>query len=332
MRTMRALLLVAVVSVLYVGCDEAGTNAGDATAGTIRLQMYSAVFAPDDLTPDLELEPIVHISPAIDGRDVFVGDGAGTILIDNVPAGSYTVHPVFFDSANDITVEVTTGTVTEDSIVLPETGLYYYLVNVGSDTEPLQDATVRGALAAAMNRGDIVASHDFADADPTLAFDLIPPELKNDGITDLTTVTESVSDAQDSLSSTPAFSFELLYNTVEDDVHEKLANEFKQQVESLTAVTGVSLRVEDFDTYLDTRATFDFEVARAGWILDANNLDNYLEILVDQAGLEDDDITAKIDEAEAALEAGSLTDYAVAVIQLHDLILAQMIAIPIYFY
>jgi ABC-type oligopeptide transport system substrate-binding subunit len=84
---------------------------------------------------------------------------------------------------------------------------------------------------------------------------------------------------------------------------------------------------QDWSTYLTSREDLDFDVARAGWILDSNNVLNYLEALIAHTGYSDATVVDLVADAQSALDA-----HVVALKALHDHILGVMVVLPLYYY
>lgn len=326
------LLLGAVVSAaaLLSSCDEAGESGSAA----LTLRVYRENTNPEDIVPDWELEPIVEISPAIGGQTLFVGDSEGYLRLTDVPAGSYTVHPVFADASYDVTVQVQEGATTEEVVLTPDTGLYYYIFNTQSSNVPeFASADVRKGLSAGTVRRDLL---DTISEDPTEAYTLLPPAFLNDGVSasDLTSVTEDISTADSLLGSGASgeFGFEFLYNTESNNTHKKIGEEWETQVDPRTNVGTITLVEESFETYLTRREQFNFEAARAGWVMDANNLSNYLKTLAEHSNYSNQAFTDLVAAADSALSSGNVDEYVTRVVAMHNHLIDNGVVLPIHFY
>lgn len=322
-------LLVSAVALLS-SCEEAGENGSAA----LTLRVYRENTNPEDIVPEWELDPIVEISPAIGGETLFVGDNEGYLRLTEVPAGSYTIHPLFADDSYNVTVQVQEGATTEEVILTPDTGLYYYIFNTQSSTRPeFGSADVRKGLSAGTVRSDLLAT---ISENPTVAHTLLPPAFLNDGLSasDLTSVTEDTTTADTLLSSgaSSEFDFEFLYNTESNDTHRKIGEEWETQVDPLTNVGALTLVEESFDTYLSRREQFNFEAARAGWVMDANNLSNYLKSLADHSNYSNQAFADLVSAAENALSNGNIAEYVTQVVAMHNHLIDNGVVLPIHFY
>lgn len=319
-----SIILIAIACVLFTMSCEQGLE-----TGSISLQVYSEAFTdPTTIETSYNLESIVVIDPAIDGQELFVGDGAGVIQISDVPTGSYDIHPAFSADSYDITIEVNAGETTEEMIMVPRMGLYYYIVNVSSDVTALADSDVRTALSKAADRDAIVAT---VDSTLPVALDLLPPQLLYDGLSGLDQITEDQTAAETLLSGTSSFDFDLLYNQTSSNKHQTIATEFKSQMEALSAVGTVTLVSQDYSTWLDRMADGTFDVARMGWVLDANNPLNFFELLMSQSGYSSTTLDTLVTEAQDELDNGDLTAHAAKLVEIHDHLLDAMVVIPIYY-
>lgn len=326
------LFLGVVVSAAAVlsSCDDAGASASP----NLTLRIYRENTNPDDIVPELELEPIVEISPAIAGQTLFVGDDEGYLRLSDVPAGSYTVHPLFAAESYDVTVQVQEGETTDEVVLTPDIGLYYFVFNTQSASVPeFGNAAVRKGFSVGTERQDLLTA---ISGDQTEAYTLLPPAFLNDGLSDsdLTSVSEDREKANDYLDTgdTGVFDFEFLYNTVDDDTHKKIAEKWKQQMESLTNVGEVTPVEEALDTYLSLREQFDFQAARAGWLMDANNLSNYLKTLAEHSNYTNRGFTDLVTAADSALSNGSVDKYVTQVVAMHNHLIDNGVVLPIHFY
>ncbi len=319
--TLVSTVVLAVLVVVAVGgCSILGLP------GKIELSVYSEFFDPDAVTEEQEIQSIVSISPAIGGQSLFVSDAAGRIVISDVPEGNYTVHPAFMSSALDKPIGVKAGRTARLTITLPEVGISFYSINTQSAVAALQDPEVRTALAIAANRDALLSAADLGN---TAAFSLIPPDLRSDGITGLDALTESTTDAETLLSGTTAFSFSLLYN--ESDTHGAMAVELKSQLEALSAVDTITLEAEPWQTYVDRLTTGDLDVARTGLLIEANSPLDYLTSIAEICQYSSTTLDDLLADADAAIEASDLAGLAGKIVEIHNLLLQEMIVIPVHY-
>jgi len=324
------LFLMVCVSSLLV-CSSCGFieelfGGGEEALGSIELKVYAEGLDPGDLDESWNLDPIVTVTPAIHEKSVFVGDGAGTISIADVPAGTYTLHALFLDNSLDITVTVSADTETTDTILVPTAGIDFFLINVNSDIPALRDPSVRLALSKAVDREAILTA---AGVTRNIARNLIPPQLLNDGIQSVISISESFDDAEDMLSDMAQFDFELSYN--DSDTSAAIAAALQGQLESLTAVGTVTLNSQVWGDHLQNINSFNYDLARLGWALDSNNLLSFFDYLIGLTGYDDAGLNNLISQAQANIEDGDVQGYVSTVADIQNQLIDESIVIPVYF-
>ncbi len=165
--------------------------------------------------------------------------------------------------------------------VAPFAGLYYYVIN--SSKPPLDNADVRKALSMAINREVIGPSILGTGEIP--AYSWVPPGMANYG--DPATVDwkdkpypEKVAEAKRLLeaagySSTNPLKLQLRYNTNEN--HKRIA----VAVAAMWKPLGVEIELYNTETkvHYDELQRGVLEIARAGWLADYNDADNFLNLL-----------------------------------------------------
>lgn len=298
----------------------------------VDIWVYSEVYQdPTEIAEDYALNPVVTISPAINGQSVFVGDGAGHIFIENVPPGDYTIDPAFLDASHDVTFTMEEGGFAEPTIVLPRTGIYTYLVNLNSSNSDLQNATVRDALGVGIDRQALIGSY-FTTDPPAAAFSLIPSIMQFDGAEAVAEVTESTTEAENLLSGAGVtnLNFTLLFN--DSEKHNTIATAYKTQIEALNGAGTVTLETVEWSVFTDrVFQNADFELARFGWVMDANNVLDYLLLLADLSGYGSATLDTLETEARDALINDDIATHTAKVVAIHDLLLDETIAVPVYY-
>ena len=163
----------------------------------------------------------------------------------------------------------------------PYLGTYYY--NINNKKKPFSDVRVRKALSLSINRSHIVNKITKAGETPT--YSMVPPMA---GYTPSEGEHENLKKArlllkQAGFPGGKGFpEFEILYNTSE--AHKKIA-EYVQQQWAEKLGLKVSLKNQEWKTYLDTTRAHDFTVSRAGWIGDYNDPNTFLDMFVTGAGM-----------------------------------------------
>lgn len=221
--------------------------------------------------------------------------------------------------------------------VAPFAGLYYYVVN--SSHPAFADQKVRQALSMAINRE--VIGPQILGTGELPAYGWVPPGMANyDGPevkvdwADLP-YPEKLEKAKALLAEAgfgpdKPLNLTLRYNT--DDNHKRLA----VAISSMWKPLGVNVELVNTEVkvhYADLRQG-SFDVARAGWLADYNDPDNFLNLL--KSGIEMNYGKWSSPEYDKLLdEANGLTDMAARaklLKQAEKIALDQSAAIPIYFY
>jgi oligopeptide transport system substrate-binding protein len=160
-------------------------------------------------------------------------------------------------------------------------GIYYYAFNTARP--PLDNPDVRMALSLAIDRDAITekllngtqkAAKSFV---PKGIGDYEPPEIVHH---DLALAKELLAKAgYPGGKGLPRL--ELLYNT--SDTHRTIAEAVQAMWEQDLGV-AVSLKNEDFNSYVATRTSRDYDIIRASWIADYPTQFSFLEILKSDSG------------------------------------------------
>lgn len=168
--------------------------------------------------------------------------------------------------------------------VAPRLCTYYYKYNTVKP--PFNDARVRRALALAFDR-DIVAQKVMGQGQQP-AYQLTPPSTN--GMSNFTpewqgwSKQQRIEEAnrllqQAGYSASNPLKFELLYNT--SDNHKKIAVAFSSIIKDALGTDKVQVQLvnKEWKTYLDSRRTGDYDIARSSWCGDYNEPSSFLNTL-----------------------------------------------------
>ncbi|WP_281646691.1 peptide ABC transporter substrate-binding protein [Parendozoicomonas sp. Alg238-R29] len=195
--------------------------------------------------------------------------------------------------------------------ITPQIGTYYYTFN--TQKAPFNDARVRKALAYAINREAIAKFVVGQGEKPTFSFTpdsvngFVKPDLDWEKISQKKRETEAKRLLVEAgFDKSNPLNIELLYNTSES--HKKVAIAVSQMWKQTLGVT-VTLRNEEWKTYLDTRLQGDFDVTRAGWLGDYNEASTMLSLWNSFSDLNDakwanEEYDALLEQAKTTLDEG----------------------------
>ncbi|MEN2767180.1 peptide ABC transporter substrate-binding protein [Ornithinibacillus xuwenensis] len=161
--------------------------------------------------------------------------------------------------------------------ISPLAGVYYYAFNI--DAEPFNNVNIRKAFALAINRQGIVDNITKAEQQPAMA--LVPPSIweeNKEGYfkdNDIEKAKEYLQAGLDELGLEELPPIKLSYNTSE--AHAVIAQAV-QDMWSQNLGVDVELANEEWNVYLDTMGSGNFQVGRMGWLADFNDAINFLEI------------------------------------------------------
>lgn len=174
----------------------------------------------------------------------------------------------------------------EETRIAPYLGIYYYPIN--SAKEPFTDVRIRKALSMSINREVIVDK--VLKTGEIAAYSFVPPGVSNYGTPSMVSwkdmpYPERVKKAKALLKEAGygmdnPLKFTLRYNTFED--HKRVA----VAVTSMWKAIGVQAELFNSEVkvhYADLKQG-DFQVARAGWIADYNDAQNFLYLLETRTG------------------------------------------------
>lgn len=171
----------------------------------------------------------------------------------------------------------------DDVNVAPNLATYYYVLN--NKVKPLDDVRVRKALSMSIDRQLLVDRILQAGQIPSAA--MVPtmegyPALKGNTY-DIAAAKALLAEA--GFPNGEGFpELPILYNTSEG--HKKIA-EFIQSQWSENLGINVTLKNEEWKTYLTTKTNHDFMVARAGWNGDYQDPNTFLDMFVSGAAMND---------------------------------------------
>ncbi|MGE5507272.1 MAG: peptide ABC transporter substrate-binding protein [Chitinophagales bacterium] len=224
----------------------------------------------------------------------------------------------------------------------PYIGTYYYIIN----TNHIKDKRIRQALYLGFDRKTLVEKVTKQGQKPAYAF--TPPgfpdpskkggEFRAVGGNYLTTgdFAKDVEKAKKLLAEAghpdgKGLSFTILYNTLES--HKRIA-EFMQQEWKKNLGIDVKLVNQEWQVYLDTRDSDNFDIARAGWIGDYVHPMTFMDLHVTDGGNNDSKWGSKKYDQLIDLAKNS-TDPKVSFKAMHeaeDIMMDEMPVIPLYFY
>lgn len=174
----------------------------------------------------------------------------------------------------------------KETKIAPYLGIYYYPIN--NSLPPFDDARVRNALSMAVNREAIVDK--VLKTGEIAAYSFVPPGIGNYGTPSyvswksldqkarMAKAKELLAEA--GFDEKNPLKFTLRYNTSEN--HKRIAI----AVASMWKAIGVQAELHNTEVkvhYADLKVA-DFQVARAGWIGDYNDPQNFLSLLETRTG------------------------------------------------
>ncbi len=229
----------------------------------------------------------------------------------------------------------------EDFIIAPYLGTYFYAFQV--EKEPFTDVRVRKALSKAIDRNAIVTTVTLGGQIPATGF--VPPGImvggedfrKAGGDYGIDPMTAQVEEAKKLLAEAgypdgkgfPKTT--LRYNTSEN--HKKIA-EAIQEMWKKNLNVDIELENMEWRVFIPARQNGDFQVARHGWIGDYNHPMTFLDMFLSESG--NNDPQWRNEEYDkliyAAKKEGDPKKAAEMMHKAEDLMMEDMIAMPIYYY
>ena len=212
----------------------------------------------------------------------------------------------------------------------PQLSTYYYVFQV--QKAPFDDARVRKALAMSFDRQALV---DHVSRGEQLPAWSIVPEMAGyaslgDPIYDVEQARQLLTEA--GYPNGAGFpETVILYNT--SDEHKAIAEFLQQEWKNNLNIT-LELENQEWATYLSSRNTGDFQVARAGWVGDYQDPNTFLDMFITGAGMNGGKYSNEIYDLlinEATTMSGS--DRMEVLLQAeHILINEDQAVMPIYYY
>jgi oligopeptide transport system substrate-binding protein len=190
--------------------------------------------------------------------------------VDWLPQGSYPM-----DLAPDLRKR-------PDFFIGPALIVYYFRIN--STRKPFDDVRVRKALNLAVDRELI--TREVLGVGQTPAFDFVPPGIRGYTPPD-TGISYDVEQARKLLAEAgfpdgrgfPKFG--ILYNTLE--AHKKIAEVVADQLRRNLGV-DVSAYNQEWQSYLQSTRSLDYDLARAAWVGDYEDPNTFLDLFTTNGG------------------------------------------------
>ncbi|MGF1696043.1 ABC transporter substrate-binding protein [Vibrio lamellibrachiae] len=213
---------------------------------------------------------------------------------------------------------------------------YYYQFN--AQKAPFNDVRVRKAMSYAMDR-DIVANAIlgqgqkpayFLTPEITAGFDPVTPEYGQLSQKERVAEAKRLLEEAGYTKSNP-LEFDLLYNTSEN--HKKIAVAIASMWKKELGINA-KLENQEWKSYLDSKDTGNFDVARAGWCGDYNEASSFLTLMVSANTTAGQHYKSKDYDAviEKALSSTSEEERTALYIQAEQLLAKDMPIAPIYQY
>ena len=224
----------------------------------------------------------------------------------------------------------------DEATSFPRLCTYYYTFNLSpSGQEAYQDVRVRQALSYAVDRS--VVTEKILQAGQIQAFTFtpgatagfeVPPVAFGQMTQDERNAKAKELMAEAGYGSDNPLNIELMYNTSEG--HKKIAIAVQQMWKETLGVKA-TLANQEWKTFLKTRGSQNFDVARGGWCGDYNEASTFLDLLTTPSGYNDGKFSnAEVDEL--MLEARTLSDATANYTRVEEILANEMPVIPVYHY
>ena len=218
----------------------------------------------------------------------------------------------------------------------PRLCTYYYTFNLSpSGQEALQDVRVRQALSYAVDRSvitDKILQGGQIDAftftpGATAGFEVPPVAFGQMSQDERNAEAKALMSAAGYGSDNP-LNLEVMYNT--SDAHKKIAIAIQQMWKETLGVK-VTLANQEWKTFLKTRGSQNFDVARGGWCGDYNEASTFLDLMTTPSGYNDGKFSnAEVDQL--MLDARTMSDATANYTRVEEIMANEMPLIPIYHY
>ena len=225
----------------------------------------------------------------------------------------------------------------DETRISPYLGIYYYPIN--GTREPLDNPNVRQALSMAINRAAI--TDKILKTGELPAYSFVPPGTGNYGEPAYVSWKDTPYDqrveqakamlAEAGIGPDSPISLELKYNTSEN--HKKVAIAVASMWKPLGV--NVSLFNSEVKVHYNSLDENDFDVARAGWIADYNDAENFLSLLATSTGKQNYGRYSNADYDRLMGEAAATSDLtarAALLRQAEQIAMDEAATIPIYYY
>jgi len=224
----------------------------------------------------------------------------------------------------------------DEATSFPRLCNYYMTFNLSdSGPEIFKDVRVRQALAYALDRS--VITEKILQAGQINAFTFTPGATAGFEVPPVAFGQMSQADreakAQELLADAGygagnPLSFEYIYNTSEG--HKKIAIAAQQMWKEVLSAE-VTLANQEWKTFLKTRGSQDFELARGAWCGDYNEASTFLDLLTTPSGYNDGKFSnAEVDSL--MLDARTLDDASANYTRVEEILANEMPVIPVYHY
>ena len=218
----------------------------------------------------------------------------------------------------------------------PRLCTYYYTFNLSpSGQEAFQDVRVRQALSYAVDRSvitDKILQGGQIDAftftpGATAGFEVPPVAFGQMSQDERNAEAKALMSAAGYGSDNP-LNLEVMYNT--SDAHKKIAIAIQQMWKETLGVK-VTLANQEWKTFLKTRGSQNFDVARGGWCGDYNEASTFLDLMTTPSGYNDGKFSnAEVDQL--MLDARTMSDATANYTRVEEIMANEMPLIPIYHY
>lgn len=212
-------------------------------------------------------------------------------------------------------------------------GLYYYTVN--HDDEVLSNVNIRKALALAIDRQSLIDNVTKSEEKPAMA--LVPPSMfpeNEEGYfadNDIEEAKKYLEKGLEELGLDELPKIKLSYNT--DEGHAAIAQAVQDMWNRELGI-NIELNNEEWNVYLDSLSSGDYQIGRIGWIADFNDAINFLELYETAGGnnytnWENEEYKELLKQSRAELDSDKRQEI---LREAEELFMEELPIIPIYFY
>ena len=312
MKTMFSLVCEVAAVLLFASCQ--ATTDPKPTTGTLKVRAYSESYTdPTTISASSPIDAILTVTQPDGSSKTMVTDHLGYLEIGTATPGTYTIQPRYLGSSTSQSFVVTAGQTTTGTMLIPQMGIEYYLLNPAK--APTNTKTTRLALAQAISRAAILSS---VSSSATVAYSTISPLLSGTGFSSAHALTEAPGQ------NLSGVTLEILFNT--NAAHQTRATMVQTQWQSAGAAVTTTPLV--WATFVTTRDTdHNFQVARGGWGFDSNNPLSFYTAQTFLSG--DTAYQALLTQAAADLAALSMTAFDSDIVALNDYLIDNALILPV---